>query len=918
MCQPFSIHGAWDLSSSHTSSQAGTSAKKKKNRYAFIIPIVCLTLAFTLPLLLDQRITEHSALSVALNAGPMLAIMLLGWALSGRAWVGLLLESIVLAFIHLSSAQKIKFLGIDLLYADAMTVRSIIDTPAIVLGFVPATMWIAIGVALIVLIALVFKLWPYGRSTPPIRIGLLLLSCSVLGCVSLARAPNTIPSLGWEVFDQSNGGKRAGIVGNLILGKMTANDVRRMPDTQKISRFWNEDAVAAPALSHTALADEERPDIVIIQSESLFDLRKLNGFDVQVLPTLYNAEPGRFAELEVPVYGGRTLQTEFEVLSGVPISYYNNSMFIYFEIFNKPMSGLPANLQKYGYATRAIHPARRSFWRRDKALPYLGFDVFVDESSFIRPHEKSTRGLVTDLALMRSVVSTLDAATGPTMVTGITIENHGPWGKQESDLELPETVSAQLDEQGRRQLADYIQRSQAADASLNYLLRSLQARPRKTVVIFYGDHLPALPAVFNTLGFRNGLKANQQTTPIRVWANYDIPDLPPQLPSYLVSGWLMDAIGLDKKNHFQAAALAVRQLHPTAPDPMHTAPMLERYAHVAAAGLEHDPELESSRRLVLLRENIDLELSPRLHPIATQAAPKIDGRYLRFATDKPGAQAIRMDVRGIDQVLLRAAYSPQDVGCGLGQAPQQAQWSVAADNTLIYSAQAPGYSFRLLTIDTRQVSELVISKEVSTPNGACNEFLVKTTQLQCNGNCSIAKQPPQPPMPQPLTRIMSGDHLDIELEVATPSLETSGDDAASRLLYMLSKSGLKHEAFGSFQPVGDGRLKMHPGQNEVSWLDFDVSGLEEVEISGQIEPLYGECHNINEPGKENGVVGLTFSIDDQAIGERVIVDQNNRHSERIRTDGARNLRVIVDKGNEVDWCDHFSIGIDRLKERQKG
>jgi hypothetical protein len=70
---------------------------------------------------------------------------------------------------------------------------------------------------------------------------------------------------------------------------------------------------------------------------------------------------------------------------------------------------------------------------------------------------------------------------------------------------------------------------------------------------------------------------------------------------------------------------------------------------------------------------------------------------------------------------------------------------------------------------------------------------------------------------------------------------------------------------------------------------------------------------MNQPGKEAGVVGLTVMMDGKPVVPRFIVDRTYKDKLSIATQGGRTLRIEVDKGNDVTWCDWFSVGVDKLE-----
>src|SRR4029079_14919915 len=97
----------------------------------------------------------------------------------------------------------------------------------------------------------------------------------------------------------------------------------------------------------------------------------------QVLPEFRRvAAMSRHGDLWVPTYGGGTIRTEFEVLTGIAMRYFPEVEYPYFRLTATALPSLPSVLAAHGYRTVAMHPHEREFWNRASALSHLGFDEF--------------------------------------------------------------------------------------------------------------------------------------------------------------------------------------------------------------------------------------------------------------------------------------------------------------------------------------------------------------------------------------------------------------------------------------------------------------------------------------------------------------------------------------------------------------
>ena len=129
-----------------------------------------------------------------------------------------------------------------------------------------------------------------------------------------------------------------------------------------------------------------RPPVVVVQSESFFDARRI----METPPAGYlkhfdrmSTEARYSGRLRVPAWGANTLRTEFAFLSGIPDEAMGVDRFNpYLGYCAKPVWTIASYLRSIGYRTVCIHPYHKSFFRRDKAYPHLGFDEFIDIASF--------------------------------------------------------------------------------------------------------------------------------------------------------------------------------------------------------------------------------------------------------------------------------------------------------------------------------------------------------------------------------------------------------------------------------------------------------------------------------------------------------------------------------------------------------
>lgn len=111
-----------------------------------------------------------------------------------------------------------------------------------------------------------------------------------------------------------------------------------------------------------------------------------------------------------------------------------------------------------------------------------------------------------------------------------------------------------------------------------------------------------------------------------------------------------------------------------------------------------------------------------------------------------------------------------------------------------------------------------------------------------------------------------------------------------------------------FRITRKSRIFMHPLSHHMIRAEFDLSGIANLTLAPQINPLRGSCAT----RRDTGIVGVRLSIDGRPLGPRFIVDRDYSKTLPIDVDGAAWLRVDIDDGNGTEACDWFAPGFPSI------
>jgi hypothetical protein len=303
----------------------------------------------------------------------------------------------------------------------------------------------------------------------------------------------------------------------------------------RAERTGRRTAIGAPAIVGTA-AGSARP-IVLVQCESFFDARRLTPEFAPLLPG-YAAccNSGLISgRLVVPGWGANTMRTEFAVLSGVAEEALGYDRFNpYYALARAPLASQVWRLRAAGYRAICLHPFDRRFFRRDLAMPALGFDAFYCSRTLGGARRPP---YFADPDLAREILRVLDAEGPRCFLFAITMGNHGPWSLGGPPIDP--AVSRGFDPGGVPQGAElerYLDGLRRSDEMLQILMAGLRERRNGALLGFYGDHLPSLPRAFAHYGF------DEPHSDYAIWPAEGAPPRRADLPAHDLGRHIVDHV----------------------------------------------------------------------------------------------------------------------------------------------------------------------------------------------------------------------------------------------------------------------------------------------------------------------------------------------------------------------------------------
>jgi len=286
---------------------------------------------------------------------------------------------------------------------------------------------------------------------------------------------------------------------------------------------------------------ESDANIVFVQLESVFDTARLSGFEASADPMPnYTALKDRFTSglLTVPSVGAGTANTEFEVLTGMTTDCFGAGEYPYYTVLGeKTCESLAYIARAAGMTAHAIHNNDGAFYDRNTVYDRLGFNTYTS-LEYMRGVEYNKTDWAEDAVLNTVITDALDSTDGFDFVFAVTVAAHGAYPDDIAPDGLLK-VDCTDDESRRAQFEYYINELRKVDDFIGKLIADIENRGEKTIVVLYGDHIPALD-----LDDERFITGNSHTTEYVICDNFGLTENDRDLCAYHLSAAVTSRLGL--------------------------------------------------------------------------------------------------------------------------------------------------------------------------------------------------------------------------------------------------------------------------------------------------------------------------------------------------------------------------------------
>lgn len=243
--------------------------------------------------------------------------------------------------------------------------------------------------------------------------------------------------------------------------------------------------------------DTENPikNIIVVQMESFVDPYDITGaeYEYDPIPFMHSLQNSYTSgKVDVPVFGGQTVKTEFEFLTAMSISALPFGYSPYVQELNRyPVDSFPRYLKSLGYETTAIHDYQGEFFSRYLVYENMGFDRFVPYECMSGVQKREGDLWANDSILAEYMDKVLKASKKDrNFIFTVTVQTHGAYPVIKEREDFPMEISGISNQTLLGKVAYYVNELQQVDKAMQLICEYFENRNEPTVILFYSDHLP--------------------------------------------------------------------------------------------------------------------------------------------------------------------------------------------------------------------------------------------------------------------------------------------------------------------------------------------------------------------------------------------------------------------------------------------
>lgn len=271
----------------------------------------------------------------------------------------------------------------------------------------------------------------------------------------------------------------------------------------------------------------EPPDnIIILLIESFQDIQQLPWKTNKEITPAYNKmkSNGFTGYLISPVFGGKSVNAEFELLTSFSSVFTPFGSIPYKDFVKQKIPSLARQLKPYDYISNVIQVVEMKGYGYQSIYDFLGFDNKYSLSK----HNKSieldpTQRFGSSGAISKQIIEIVDQQD-KSFIFAFPNSSHSPWKITDYPDNKIELINSGLRRDETNEIIAYYNAISHVDLLINDLYNKFINSDEKTLILIIGDHQPSLKVSLNNSNLSSSLnsKIDNHLVPYLFWSNYKL------------------------------------------------------------------------------------------------------------------------------------------------------------------------------------------------------------------------------------------------------------------------------------------------------------------------------------------------------------------------------------------------------------
>lgn len=427
--------------------------------------------------------------------------------------------------------------GIPISFAD---IYSISDGLSIVNRYINIEIVVFTIVLIVILLIIYKKLWKYNNKTNRAdKIMSMIIILLTFTGIYIVEENNIFYITNWNLkLSYETYGFPYSIINSIYSARVSKPDQYNAYNMNQIKKDINKNTINQTNI--------EYKNIIVIQLESFMDPNLIEGVEYNIDPIsnfrkIYNNTIS--GDLNVPAFGGKTVRTEFEFLTGMNLDYMSIGEVPYVSSTGRKVIESITNIMEgNNYESTAIHNFQGNFYRRDEVFSNLGFSRYIS-MEYMKDAEIDKDIYQNDSMLFDSIMDIIELNDKNKFIYGITAGTHGPYSLNniEDNFEIKIVRNDKnIDYENIDKITDYVNRLYKLDKEIGLFIEYINSLGEDSLVVMYSDHLPSIYDTQN-----EDYKKDIYKAPYLIYSTKSNEKEELNLEAYQLSTCILDMIGIE-------------------------------------------------------------------------------------------------------------------------------------------------------------------------------------------------------------------------------------------------------------------------------------------------------------------------------------------------------------------------------------